>query len=209
MFPQIIKEIGSELIKNFPQIVENGKQLLKSLIDGAKSFFSNLGQMAKDIISNIVNGLKELPSKMLDIGKNIVEGMINGIKNMASKAVDAVKNLGKSLVNGVKKTLGIASPSKVFKQLGEFTAEGYIEGYTDEMKNATSEMQDAMPTSFNTNASLTASGLPAGSLASTGGYATASLVEAFKTAMEGMRIEMGEDGFASFVVDTITNEIYQ
>ena len=39
--------------------------------------------------------------------------------------------------------------------------------------------------------------------------ATASLVEAFKTAMEGMRIEMGEDGFASFVVDTITNEIYQ
>ena len=206
MFPEIIKQIGTELIKNFPQIVENGKQLLKSLVDGAKSLFSSLGQMAKDIISNITNGLKELPSKMLDIGKNIVQGMINGVKNMASKAVSAVKDLGKSLVNGVKGALGIHSPSKVFAQLGEYSALGYVEGFSDEMKNATSEMQDAIPTSFDT---LTASGLPASSLTSTGGMATSALVEAFKTAMAGMEIEMGEDGFAQFVVKTISKEIYQ
>ena len=207
MFPELIKQIGTELVNNFPKIVENGKQLLKSLIDGAKSLFSSLGQMAKDIISNIVNGFKELPSKMTDIGKNIVNGMINGVKNMASKAVSAVKDLGNSLVSGVKKTLGIASPSKVFASLGEFSAMGYVEGFSDEMKNATSEMQDAIPTSFDTN--LTASGLPTSSLSSTGGIATTALVEAFRQAMQGMEIEMGEDGFAQFVVKTISKEIYQ
>ena len=207
MFPQIIKEIGSELIKNFPKIVENGKQLLKSLIDGAKSVFSNLGQMAMEIISKIVNGLKDLPNKMLDVGKSIVDGVVRGVKNFASKAVNAVKDLGKSLVNGVKKTLGIHSPSKVFAELGEYSAMGFAEGFSDEMKNATSEMQDAIPTSFDTN--VTASGMPANTLASTGGLATSALVEAFKTAMAGMEIEMGEDGFAQFVVKTISKEIYQ
>ena len=207
MFPELIKQIGTELINNFPQIVENGKQLLKSLIDGAKSIFSSLGQMAKEIISNITNGLKELPNKMLDIGKNIVQGMINGVKNMASKAVNAVKDLGSSLVSGVKNALGIHSPSTVFAGLGEMSALGYVEGFSDEMKDATSQMQDAIPTSFDTG--LTASGLPTSSLTSTGGMATSALVEAFKTAMAGMEIEMGEDGFAQFVVKTISKEIYQ
>ena len=72
---------------------------------------------------------------------------------------------------------------------------------------APSEMQDAIPTSFDTG--LTASGLPTSSLTSTGGMATSALVEAFKTAMAGMEIEMGEDGFAQFVVKTISKEIYQ
>ena len=133
--------------------------------------------------------------------------MINGIKNMASKAVNAVKDVGKSLVNGVKSALGIHSPSTVFAGLGEMSALGYVEGFSDEMKNATSEMQDAIPTSFDTG--LTASGLPTSSLTSTGGMATSALVEAFKTAMAGMEIEMGEDGFAQFVVKTISKEIYQ
>ena len=181
--------------------------LISSVGTVAKSIFSNLGQMAKDIISNISNGLKELPSKMLDIGKNIVNGLINGVKNMASKAVNAVKDLGKTMVNGVKNALGIHSPSTVFRdQIGKNMALGIEEGFTDEMAKVSSEMQDAIPTSFNT--SLTASGLPAG-MSSTGGYATSALIEAFKTAMQGMRIEMGEDGFANFVVDTVTNEIYR
>ena len=206
LFPSLIKQIGVELKNNFPLILENGKSMLKSLLDGAKSMFGNLVSLGGELVSKWLTALKDLPNQMLNIGKNIVNGMINGVKNMASKAVSAVKDLGKSLVNGVKGALGIHSPSTVFAGLGEMSALGYVEGFSDEMKNATSEMQDAIPTSFDT---LTASGLPTNSLTSTGGLATSALVEAFKTAMAGMEIEMGEDGFAQFVVKTISKEIYQ
>lgn len=208
--PKITAQMAQKIMapENLSKLIDAGGDIIGALVDGAKSLFGKLGDLGGDVIFKLVNALKSLPDKMLNIGKNIVEGMINGVKSMASKAVNAVKNLGTSLINGVKKSLGIASPSKVFKQLGEYTAEGYIEGYTDEMKNATSELQDAIPT-IDTNASVTASGLPTGSLSATGGVATTALVEAFKTAMEGMIIEMGEDGFAQFVVKTITNEIYQ
>jgi hypothetical protein len=65
-----------------------------------------------------------------------------------------------------------------------------------------------MPSSFS-NASLTASGLATAPLAQTGGYSFNSMVEALRKAMTGLEIEMGEDGFAQFVVKTISKEIYQ
>jgi hypothetical protein len=42
-----------------------------------------------------------------------------------------------------------------------------------------------------------------------GAMGATALVDGLREALQGMRIEMGEDGFASFVVDTVTNEIYQ
>lgn len=207
MFPQLIKDIGSELIKNFPQIVENGKSMLKSLLDGAKSMFGNLVKMGGEIISNIVNSLASLPSKMLNVGKNLIQGIWNGISNMKTWLVNKVKSIGSTITGAVKSALGIHSPSTIMRDVvGKNLALGIGEGFTDEMKSVSSEMADAIPTSF--DIPVTASGLPAG-MASTGGYATTALVEAFKTAMQGMRIEMGEDGFANFVVDTVTNEIYR
>jgi phage-related protein len=208
MFPQLIKDIGSELVKNFPQIVENGKSMLKSLLDGAKSMFGNLVKMGGEIISNIVSSLASLPSKMIDVGKNLIQGIWNGISNMKTWLVNKVKSIGSTITGAVKSALGIHSPSTIMRDVvGKNLALGIGEGFTDEMKSVSSEMADAIPTSFDSN--LTASGLPSSSLSATGGYATSALVEAFKTAMQGMRIEMGEDGFASFVVDTITSEIYQ
>ena len=121
---------------------------------------------------------------------------------------DKIKGLGSTITNAIKSVFGIASPSKVFRdQIGKNLALGIGEGFSDEMAQVTSEMEDAIPTSFDTE--LTASGLSANSLMETGGMATTALVEAFKTAMAGMEIEMAEDGFAKFVVKTISREIYQ
>lgn len=203
MFPELIKTIGSELIRNFPLIVENGKSLLKSLIDGAKSIFSSLGVMAKDIISNITNGLKDLPSKMLDIGKNIVQGMINGVKNMASKAVSAVKDLGKNLLNGVKNALGIHSPSSLFRdQVGKNIALGIGEGFTEEMRDVSQDMQDAIPTLDVGDADYNVSGLGTGAL----NYQ--AMVNAFKQALSEVDVVLDDRQVGRFVKKTVENAIY-
>lgn len=115
-------------ITNLKSNIVQGFNFIKEKISG---ILGNIG----DFVKSVIDKLKELPSKALEMGKDLIQGLINGIKNMAGKAVDAVKNVGKSLINGIKGVLKISSPSKVFEQLGEFTAEGFQIGYSESMND--------------------------------------------------------------------------
>lgn len=88
-------------------------------------------------ISKAVNTVKELPGKikgalsgaaswLYDAGRNVIQGLINGIKNMASSAVSAAKGVVDGAIAGAKKLLGIASPSKVFFEIGLQTVAGLV-----------------------------------------------------------------------------------
>ena len=120
-------------INNLKTNIVNGFNFIK---DKISSILGGIG----DFVKSVIDKLKELPSKALNIGKDLITGLINGIKNMAGKAVDAVKNVGKSLISGIKGVLKISSPSKVFEQLGEFTAEGFAIGYESSMDDFKSDM---------------------------------------------------------------------
>jgi hypothetical protein len=72
-----------------------------------------------------------LVDKALDWGTNIVDGLWNGIKNTWKGFIEKVKGLVNLLPDVVKKTLGIASPSKVFMDLGKHTMSGFEKGVND------------------------------------------------------------------------------
>ncbi len=62
------------------------------------------------------------------IGGDMMRGLASGITGAAGVVVDAVKSAVGNAVKSAKSALGIASPSKVFASLGEYTGEGYAEG---------------------------------------------------------------------------------
>lgn len=70
----------------------------------------------------------DLPSKFSEFGGMIMQGLINGIKNMAGGVKDAVVGMGDSVGGWFKDKLGIKSPSRVFMQFGDDTAEGLALG---------------------------------------------------------------------------------
>ena len=78
------------------------------------------------------------------VGSNVVSGFKKGI----SKAWGSLKKwfgaLFGDLIGIAKKILGIASPSKVFKSLGGFTAEGFGIGFEDEFAHVKDDMEDAL-----------------------------------------------------------------
>lgn len=51
---------------------------------------------------------------LVDLGLQIIQGLANGITSGAGAVVDSVKNAATGALNAAKKTLGIASPSRVF-----------------------------------------------------------------------------------------------
>jgi phage-related protein len=65
---------------------------------------------------------------MLEVGAAIVMGLVNGVTGALGWAWDAVSNLGSTIVDAAKGVLGIASPSKVFEELGAFTSQGFAIG---------------------------------------------------------------------------------
>ena len=59
--------------------------------------------------------------------------------------------MASSLLSSIKNALGIHSPSKLFRdKVGIFLAQGFGVGFVDEMDKVTKDMQNALPTSFDT-----------------------------------------------------------
>lgn len=130
--PQIIDAIANGLVALAGSIVETGVQLLQKLWDGIKSWLSNLKNNMSQIIDAIVDGISGGMGKVVEIGKNIVEGLWQGIQNMGSWIGDKVGGFFGGIVDGAKGLLGIASPSKVFAEMGENMALGLGQGWDSE-----------------------------------------------------------------------------
>ena len=68
----------------------------------------------------------------------------NGISNAWNNLVSWFKGLFGDLIQIAKDILGIASPSKVFEQIGEYTTEGFDKGMQDFGVGAMEDVQNAM-----------------------------------------------------------------
>lgn len=65
---------------------------------------------------------------LADLGKAMIEGLANGIANGGAAILSAMKGAVMGAVDGAKKLLGIASPSKVFAEIGMQTGAGMAVG---------------------------------------------------------------------------------
>lgn len=83
--------------------------------------------------------LSALPGKMLQLGTDLIMGLVNGIAGSANAVVEAVTGVVGGAIDAAKKKLGIASPSKVFAEIGGYTGEGLANGVED----ATPDVHDA------------------------------------------------------------------
>ena len=130
---------------------------------------------------------------------------MQGLTNCGQFITNAVKEVGSKIKNGIKSFFGIKSPSTVMRdEVGTFLAEGIGVGFTKEMENVTKEMQEAIPTSFDTT-------IDAGVNDVNGfNYSNSyeSMVFAFKEALSEMKIELNDEVAGKFVEKTVARAIY-
>ncbi|HDS1091617.1 TPA: phage tail tape measure protein [Stenotrophomonas maltophilia] len=90
------------------------------------------GDLIRNGLSSMWDGINQIlvgwPAKMLQSGKDMISGLIDGIRSMAGSVGDIVSNIGSGAVSAFKSVLGIHSPSRVFKQLGDYTMQGLAGG---------------------------------------------------------------------------------
>lgn len=98
------------------------------LLSGVRSRVGAVVSYVGDVPGKIKRGLGSVGTMLYGAGRDVISGLINGIKAMAGRAIDAAKGVVKGAVNGAKKLLGINSPSRVFRLIGQQTMEGLEDG---------------------------------------------------------------------------------
>lgn len=177
---QLIVTLGKGLIQAIPTLIANipeilnaivnvflafnwlniGKQLVTVIGNGIKGAGAFISSSAKTIVDTLYNGVKQLPQTMLNLGRQMIQGLINGIRGMIAGVKDNIAEVAYGAVSTLKNVLGIHSPSRVFKEIGENLMQGLSIGMKDssgevmetvddiasELETRFSEIQDAIST---------------------------------------------------------------
>ena len=104
--------------------VKGGAELLQGAINGIREKWPGIVEAVKGAVNSAVKAASGLGGKLVQAGKDLIQGFMNGIKSKAQAVWNAAVGVGQKAIDGVKHILGIASPSKVFKQLGRYTVQG-------------------------------------------------------------------------------------
>ena len=157
--PTLIDSITNALIDAIPLLIDCGVQLFVALIENLPAIIVAIVKACPQIVKSIVRGFLELAGQLKETGTKLMTKLKEGISSMLSNLVDAAKNIGKNIVDGIwngisagwdwlkekvgglaqslfdgaKAALGISSPSKKFRYLGEMCVAGFDEGIADLM----------------------------------------------------------------------------
>lgn len=136
--PEILSALGDALNELLQKVADKGTEMLTA--------FGDLMGKAREGISNkaseIWNSLKQAVQDAIDrvtsldfaqIGSDIINGIKDGLLNAAGNLASAARDAVSSALGAAKDFLGIASPSKVFRdQVGKMMVQGTIVGIEDD-----------------------------------------------------------------------------
>lgn len=105
--------------------------------------FANVGRLF-EWFGDKWEDIKDWFSDAKDWGSEFVENLLAGIEAKWDSFVDKVKGLANLLPDSVKKALGIASPSKVFMEIGRYSAEGFEIGFGREAANTNAVVAESL-----------------------------------------------------------------
>lgn len=138
-----IKEAVQAVIDFFQRIADGAKQKWDELVRLTKMAWENIKRWiidpVREAVESVLQFFRELPSKiagffadagewLVNAGKNIINGLIDGLRRAAGQVFDFIRDIGSDIGDAFASVLDIFSPSRVFRDFGEFTLEGYIAG---------------------------------------------------------------------------------
>ena len=139
----LILKVMEAIIKATPRILEAMAKLtinlVKSLIDHIPDMLDAAGQL----LGELLNAIGSFLGDMWDAGANLIQGFIDGIWANISGVGDAIMSGLGGAVDGALSFLGIASPSKLFKWIGDMSMEGMVEGIEETASEAERAMRSA------------------------------------------------------------------
>lgn len=117
---------------------------ISTVVGWVSQFASNATSAASQFGSKLRSGLAAIPGTLGNIGSNIIQGLVDGVTGAAGKLINAVKDAVGDAIEGAKNLLGIHSPSRVFRKIGQYTMQGAALGVDDDADLLSKSTDNAM-----------------------------------------------------------------
>ena len=135
-----LKDYAAKVVSAFKgkegEMRTTGSNLMNQLKSGLSSGWSTIPTLLSGYASRITSAFSAKYSSMNTIGKNLMSGLEAGLtyqwNNSTSKTVSTIASYISSTMSDA---LGVASPSKVFAEIGSYLMDGLSVGMNDEKKN--------------------------------------------------------------------------
>ncbi|WP_138158779.1 phage tail tape measure protein [Peptoniphilus catoniae] len=136
--------ISSQVKTSVNNMKTNTSSGFTDMVSKVKSSMAQLVSAVKQGFTDSINAAKGFISQAVSVGKDLITGFVKGVTQFASKLISAVKNAVGNAISAAKRLLGIGSPSRVFRQIGGFTMEGFAIGIDKESKSAVNSMKNVV-----------------------------------------------------------------
>ena len=125
-----IVSTASMMKSNLSSTWNSIKSTASSAWESVKSTAISKWQTLSSTLSQKWSSLRTTLSSLdwTSVGRNLVEGLMNGVGGAWNALVEKVRSLANSLIAQIKSWFGIASPSKVFAEIGEYLDAGLEQG---------------------------------------------------------------------------------
>ena len=201
--PEIIEKLVMAITNNVPKIIQAGITLIIKLGEGLIKAIPQLISKIPQIITSLLRGFSNYYSNMGEVGKNLVSGIWEGIKNAKDWLLGKTKEWCGNVLDRIKGFFGIHSPSKVFRdEIGTNLALGLGEGFSNTMKDVSTEMKTSIPTEFDVNSTINKTDI-------SNNLTLENMTSAFVTAIKKMnaQIIIDKDVAGRFVITTVNDEL--
>lgn len=124
--PVLIGQLVQFILENLPMIIAAGIDIMFAIIEGLNSSITELVLFIPDIIAALIDAFATMD--YLKIGTDIMEGIGGGIVDGITNVVKQAQDASAKIADAFKSFFGIASPSKLMIEYGEFIPEGFAVG---------------------------------------------------------------------------------
>lgn len=131
------KEQKEELQEQYAKALINLEQYATEYKKGTEGY-------TKETLELYKKHAEDAKKEMEKVGGSIVDGTTTGINGREWKLQDTIDSLFNLVPQWAKDILGIHSPSRVFRKIGEDSGEGYELGFVDRIKSANRKIEDAI-----------------------------------------------------------------
>lgn len=160
-FMRVVQSVWQHMQQAYSRVVSGGSQWVSGIVNAMSNFVSSVISGFSNAVSQVQSGMQRAYSTIVGFvgqfasaGMDLMRGLVQGIMNGMSWVVNAAKNVAQSAVNAAKSALGIHSPSRVFKEIGGYTMQGFGIGIDKEGRSVVSgmgSMANSITEAFNSN----------------------------------------------------------
>jgi TP901 family phage tail tape measure protein len=138
---EMIVKLAIAIVRNLPKVVVAGVKLIGAVLIGLLRALPRILIFAALLPGRIALAIGRRAGRALyGVGRDLITGFIRGIASMAKSVAKAAADVVGGAVRAAKSALRIKSPSRVFMEIGVFTAKGFAVG----MKSGSAEVKRAV-----------------------------------------------------------------